>query len=376
MFKSITDKARRASRQARATVKLRDFRIEQREAMAERSQNQSIDALERDVERLEGESNTSFDSVTATVENLAEAIEDQSDQLDAYEESEREEKQTAMKISSGITAKMSRTFANVVGGEAYRKVLNRAAADGIITGPETTSMIAGLAKFAVQSFEEVNDQIGIIHGAVKNATNRLNGLEAVSGGIARNARALSGVVTQLTKSGLMPTGDWYKDLNNGALYVFGRRVDMASIVLNTVLTKNMTIHKQTSRDDEDYADWLMSDVGPAKLLETARSTAAGGEALTALEGEVFGFKLNQSTGFMEVAEIDSSGKWPQGAIVFGQTELSLAPNLEGVGKTAVTAAAQGYFENPAKHALGLFDGKLGSIVGLRDGLDFIKASND
>jgi hypothetical protein len=139
-----------------------------------------------------------------------------------------------------------------------------------------------------------------------------------------------------------------------------------------VLLKSSTIYPKFDRDDEDFADWLMSDVDPAKVVTGNRIITTANETVLDSDGKGYTFDTANSI-FAEVAP--TNGSWPAGTLVEVKHELGAAPSftsaLKVIGSFGVTT-----FDTWYTSLVPLFSGKLGSFLGLGDEADLLTLSLD
>jgi hypothetical protein len=345
------------------------FRTQQK--AADSQQDKSIMALEKDVDRLEGNSSDRFDSVSSSVKNLSMSISRRQNEIEA----------SALAIEDGIAAeeasasrvakKMQLAFANAVGGGGMQSLLQKANKDGKLSMTELTAGVSGLANFAIAGFNGLRKEVALNEGAITTLDGQVDALFEVAEGIDGNARAISGISTVGTESGLFDSGDPLNNLANGAFFWRGKRVDVISLFLSWVSIKGCTVYTKFDREDEDLADWFMSDKDPAKVCTGFRIIGADTQAK--LESDGAGYQVDPTSGAFTQAVLSAGDTWPLGALVATNQELGLAPNINTVLKAAGSFGIMAAGDRWYTTLIPLFSEKLGSLIGLGEGADLVNS---
>jgi hypothetical protein len=246
-------------------------------------------------------------------------------------------------------------------------LITKATRDGKLTMSESASLTSGIANFAVSGFNALRKEVALNEGAIVELSDGVESLQDISKGIDSNARALSGLSTSGVKSGIFDSGDALDNLANGAFFWRGKRIDLIGLFLSWVSIKGCTVYEVFDRDDEDFADWLMSDKDPAMLVVGSRLITTGNE--TVLDSDApYGYTISGGA-LVRVEPVN--GAWATGTKVEKMAEVKIAPNINTVLKNAgsfgIFAAGNRWYTT----LVPLFSEKLGSVLGLGDGADIV-----
>jgi hypothetical protein len=364
-------KAKRRQRQLDEVARERESseakNAEKADRLSRRELSKNQMALQSDVERLEGKSNSQFDSVKSSISNLSkstmrreQAIRKASDAIENGIDAEE-------RASSRIAKKMQSAFSSAIGGGQMSALITKATRDGKLTMSESASLTSGIANFAVSGFNALRKEVALNEGAIVELSDGVESLQDISKGIDSNARALSGLSTSGVKSGIFDSGDALDNLANGAFFWRGKRIDLIGLFLSWVSIKGCTVYEVFDRDDEDFADWLMSDKDPAMLVVGSRLITTGNE--TVLDSDApYGYTISGGA-LVRVEPVN--GAWATGTKVEKMAEVKIAPNINTVLKNAgsfgIFAAGNRWYTT----LVPLFSEKLGSVLGLGDGADIV-----
>jgi hypothetical protein len=162
------------------------------------------------------------------------------------------------------------------------------------------------------------------------------------------------------------------NLGNGSVFFNGRRMDAQAFILDNVLLKSARIHAKVDRDDEDFADFFMTEADPVKVMLGQRLCTTTEECAVRETDAATGW-ITSGGAFQSVPP--TSGFWPTGTLVNVESELKVAPDLESLFKVFGSFGIMS-FDEWYTTALPLFSEKLGSLLGLADGTDFAADTSD
>jgi hypothetical protein len=191
-------------------------------------------------------------------------------------------------------------------------------------------------------------------------------------GIDANAQTISGLASTLTDQGYIDSGDFMTNLSNGAVFFNGRRMDADAFILGLTALKSARVHVEIDREDEDFADWFMTEKDAASVVVGHRIISTSENAVVR-DSDGKGFTTNSGGGFQESSSTE--GTWATGTLVEVKGELGLAPDLDGIVKVA-GAFGISTFDRWYTTVLPLFSEKLGSFLGLGEGIDFAANVSD
>lgn len=372
----VKDRKRRRQRQLDEVARERESSegktAEKTERLSRRELSKNQMALQNDVERLEGKSASQFDAVKSSVSNLSKSSMRRQKAIESANEAIENGIEAEERASARIATKMQAAFNGAIGGGMMSSMLQKATRDGKLSMSETAQIIGGLANFSIAGFNALRKEASLNEGAITELAEGVESLQEISKGIDANARALSGLSTAGVQSGLFDAGDSLDNLAHGAFFWRGKRIDLIGLFLSWVSIKGCTVYEVFDREDEDFADWLMSDKDPAKVVVGSRITDADNLAVTDKDA-AYGYIIDN--GVLTRVAPGASG-WSIGTQVEQLAEIKIAPNINTVLKNAASfgifAAGNRWYTT----LVPLFSEKLGSILGLGDGADIVNSKAD
>jgi hypothetical protein len=285
---------------------------------------------------------------------------------EAISEGIQAEERSAARIAAAMQGALSKA-----GGSQIESYLSKALQDGRLTLSELTQLCAGTLQFTANGFAQIQGELAINDGDIAELFGRSMSLAKQCEGIDANARNISGLSSTLVDQGVLDSGDQLNNLANGSIFFRGRRLAVDALMLPLVLMKASTIYPRFSRDDEDFGDWIMSDQDAAMVTTTMRVVTEATPA--AAEHEEYAFTVNPDTGAFVLATKDANGHWPVGSLAIGRNELGMAPSYSSAIKT-LGAYGITSFDKWYTSLVPLFSEKLGSLLGLGDGADFVNSA--
>jgi len=226
--------------------------------------------------------------------------------------------------------------------------------------------------YAVLSSQTLRDEISANGGDIELLDGEVAALEWKCTGIDANAQTISGLASTLTDGGYLDSGDFMTNLSNGSVFFNGRRMDADAFILGLTALKSARVHVEIDREDEDFADWFMTEKDAAKVVLGHRVISTTENAVVR-DSDGKGFGTSSTGGFQEVSS--SEGTWATGTLVEVKGDLGLAPDLDGIVKVA-GAFGISTFDRWYTTVLPLFSEKLGSFLGLGEGIDFAANVSD
>lgn len=345
----------------------------QRLKSGEKTSDKSRKALRQDIDRLEGKNASQFKAVDASIKNLSKSVMRRQAEAAKVQNAIQNGIQAEEEASARIAQAMQAAFNGAIGGGKMAALLNKIAQDGRISASEQAELSSGLANFAIGGFNRLRKELALNDGAITDLEGQLEAISEVLEGIDSNARAISGLATAGTQSGLFDSGDALDNLGNGSFFWRGKRLDLIGLFLSWVSIKGCTLYEKFDREDEDFSDWLMSDKDPAKIVVGERIILTNDVAAVQDKDAETGLAFDAaSSTFQRVTP--SNGQWPIGCVVNQVSEIQIAPNfntvLKNAGSFGIFAAGGKWYTT----IVPLFSEKLGSLIGLGDGADIVNAS--
>jgi hypothetical protein len=332
-------------------------------------QQKNIKALQKDVDRLEKDGSRNYDAATKSSKSLRRQIDRRSEAVDKKIEAIQSSATAQERAAARIGAAMQQAIASA-GSSNIDAIYSKIMKDGKITMAELTQLAGGTIQFAGAGFNELRGEIALHEGEIAELEGDIEALNIVTEGIDENARVISGVTSKLTDLGVLDSGDQLNNLANGSVFFRGRRLGIDALMFPLVLLKSSTVYTQFDREDEDFGDWVMSDVDPSSVVLGSRVITTDTAASLASDGKGYGYNTTNSV--FETVVKDASGNWPVGSLVEVKGVLKVAPNWESalkvLGSYGITT-----FDRWYTSLVPLFSEKLGSFLGLEDGADFVNA---
>jgi hypothetical protein len=349
-----------------------DRRESQRQEAVDKAQDVNLQALENDVARIDEKRKNGYKAATQSIKNLkrqirrGDKVQDAKIQavMDATEQEERE----AARMGAALRA----TLASLPGAGELDGILSNALKDGRLNISELTQLSHKAFMYAVLSSQTLRDEIAANTGDLELLDGEVAALEWKCTGIDANAQTISGLASTLTDQGYIDSGDFMTNLSNGAVFFNGRRMDADAFILGLTALKSARVHVEIDREDEDFADWFMTEKDAASVIVGHRIISTTENAVVR-DSDGKGFGTASSGGFQEVSA--SEGTWATGTLVEIKGELGLAPDLDGIVKVA-GAFGISTFDRWYTTVLPLFSEKLGSFLGLGEGIDFAANVSD
>jgi len=186
--------------------------------------------------------------------------------------------------------------------------------------------------------------------------------------VAHELSHLSGQVTKFaedtTDYGFLPKGGFLENLKRGSIFINGQYFSANTLLASFAMLKaSRLVHEP--KKGSGILEALSPDVAPIKVLYGARVTTDKDTARH--EDDVFA--IFPEGGVFRSVNSESATSWPVGATVFMGTVPHIAPDFKTFGKTAA-AMFLASREHPALKVLSMFSERLGSFVGLGQGVDF------
>jgi len=337
----------------------------------DRQQQKSIKSLQKDVEKIEKKSRSDFMASKSALKGLQKQIDRRGMEAKKKAESILAAGKVEEQASARIAKKMQAALATS-GGGMIDAMITKALKDGRLTMPELTQLVSGVAQFAAQGFNGVRGEIAINDGFITELEGDISSLSLTCEGIDENSRLISGISTTLTDQGMFDAGDQLTNLANGSLFFRGRRLAVDALMFPLVLLKSSTCYVKFDREDEDFSDWIMSDVDPALVCTGHRVIVAGSEGNRDSDGA--GFSYDSTTSSFVPVVPNANGLWPVGSLVEVKGELGVAPSFNSIIKVAGSYGIT-TFDRWYTSLAPLLSEKLGSFLGLGDGADFVNGSD-
>jgi hypothetical protein len=219
--------------------------------------------------------------------------------------------------------------------------------------------------FTALAAKALREEVAANEGDIELLDSEVAALNDLSVGIDENHRSISGMGSALTDAGYLDSGDFLTNLANGAVFFNGARMDAQAFILGLVAMKSGRITPEVDRDDEDFADWFMTEADPAKVVIGRRICTTTEEcAVRDSDGDAF---VVVNGAFEQAAA--TNGYWPSATVVDVKTVLKVSPDLDSLLKVAGSFGIM-TFKQWYTTALPLFSEKLGTLLGLPNGVDF------
>jgi hypothetical protein len=364
-------RANNASKQIRDNS-ARDAREASKQQKIDQAQDINLQALENDIKRVEEKRKNNYKAARTAVKNLARQIDRRDDAQDkriqaVYSAQSREERASA-RIGNELRA----ALAEIPGSSDIEGLLAEALKDGRLNMTELTSLAYQSFMFGALGMKTLREEIAANEGDIDQLDGEVQAIEELCTGIDANAQTISGMASTLTDGGFFDSGDFVTNLSNGSVFFNGGRMDAHAFILSMTALKAARVHVEVDREDEDFADWFMTEADAAKVVTGHRLvTTSANEVVRDSDGMAF---LCTANGFQQAFATDGN-RWPQGAMVEVKAELGLAPDLDAILKVAGTFGIQ-TFDRWYTTVLPLFSEKLGSFLGLGEGIDFAANVSD
>lgn len=263
---------------------------------------------------------------------------------------------------------MASNFLSVVGG-AFGAAANRAldTAQKFANRPsrqqraQTRAAKAPIARRITQATQVRNQRMAEVLSQPSTPT----AVPVIASEVGHLSGQLAKTAEDMSDYGFLPTGNFWDNLKNGSIFINGNYFSANTLLAAFAMLKaSRLVHEP--KKQAGLLESIAPDVEPIKVLYGARAVTQTSTAIG--EDDVFA-TFQGPDGNLISAQAKDVTSWPVGATVFLGTVPHIAPDWRTFLKTAAAMFIVSR-EHPAVKIASLFTERLGSFVGLGQGVDF------